>query len=580
MNCRRAGIAILCFAWLPACAGDTAFYRLRLELTTTSDWTALVFKEPLSVLSVRQMAVEGQPRVTAGHDRVVLMQPLASASAGEQVGVTVDVAFAAHAAAGGIPLSIEKGGLNRTSVRVSLLVGEQFRVLREFSHGGNLGPYANAVEFRLNSGPLTATPPLRARAAAGVQRRLWALYFQWYDANWWTAQAPYMRDRPDVLYSSADPNTIIKQIAQAQGAGIDGFLTCWLGPGTNTDRNFNTLLDLAKDRDFSVALSFDFSQLEFLGPADKKRVAFEHLSYAIRNYRDRPAYFKVEGKPLAVIYTAASLPPDAWAEIFATLRAQALDAVFVGWGGRVSDLDVFDGVQQVPPFGIANPADAAKSLGGQVHRYPFLDDAPRAKYWMAAAAPGFDDRLLSWSTNRFWDREDGALYRSYFDAAIQSDPDWILIDNWNEWWENAYIEPGLRYGDQYLTLTRELANKWKAPVPAGQCEVTLTPTAISSAAAGGYFTLGVQTSSSCAWQVEDLPEWIDVYGDASGTGSGSVTFRVGGNSGASRTARATIGGLSWTVTQDSPGDVMSHPRVACGETISVDTTLGADEDAR
>ena len=39
--------------------------------------------------------------------------------------------------------------------------------------------------------------------------------------------------------------------------------------------------------------------------------------------------------------------------------------------------------------------------------------------------------------------------------------DWIFITTWNEWWENTSIEPGELYGDQYLQITKEYAEKWK-----------------------------------------------------------------------------------------------------------------------
>jgi len=56
---------------------------------------------------------------------------------------------------------------------------------------------------------------------------------------------------------------------------------------------------------------------------------------------------------------------------------------------------------------------------------------------------------------------DGEFYRSTFEAALESDPDWIFITSWNEWWEHTYIEPSELYGDQYLRMTREFARQWK-----------------------------------------------------------------------------------------------------------------------
>jgi len=61
----------------------------------------------------------------------------------------------------------------------------------------------------------------------------------------------------------------------------------------------------------------------------------------------------------------------------------------------------------------------------------------------------------------FLDRRNGATYRATLDGAAASDPDWILITSWNEWWENTHIEPSVNFGDQYLQITREFAARWK-----------------------------------------------------------------------------------------------------------------------
>ncbi|MBC7194961.1 MAG: hypothetical protein H5U37_04825, partial [Caldisericia bacterium] len=52
-------------------------------------------------------------------------------------------------------------------------------------------------------------------------------------------------------------------------------------------------------------------------------------------------------------------------------------------------------------------------------------------------------------------------YWNTFETAIESDPDWIFITTWNEWWEHTYIEPSELYGGLYLWITYVFANKWK-----------------------------------------------------------------------------------------------------------------------
>jgi hypothetical protein len=59
-------------------------------------------------------------------------------------------------------------------------------------------------------------------------------------------------------------------------------------------------------------------------------------------------------------------------------------------------------------------------------------------------------------------RDGGTFYRYTFEAALQSDPDWIFITSWNEWWENTHIEPSQAFGNLYLEITQEYSDLWKA----------------------------------------------------------------------------------------------------------------------
>ncbi|MBV8950409.1 MAG: hypothetical protein JOZ99_06010, partial [Actinobacteria bacterium] len=46
--------------------------------------------------------------------------------------------------------------------------------------------------------------------------------------------------------------------------------------------------------------------------------------------------------------------------------------------------------------------------------------------------------------------------RTIFDTNAASRPDgWMLI-SWNEFFENTYVEPSVRYGDTYLNAIRSL----------------------------------------------------------------------------------------------------------------------------
>ena len=94
--------------------------------------------------------------------------------------------------------------------------------------------------------------------------------------------------------------------------------------------------------------------------------------------------------------------------------------------------------------------------------FPLLMDDPEPKIFAATVQPGYDDHLLpDRGGGQVQERLEGDFYRSTFEAALASDPDWIFITSWNEWWETTQIEPSESYGDLYLQITREYVDRWK-----------------------------------------------------------------------------------------------------------------------
>ncbi len=49
----------------------------------------------------------------------------------------------------------------------------------------------------------------------------------------------------------------------------------------------------------------------------------------------------------------------------------------------------------------------------------------------------------------------------FAEAALHSDPDWIFITTWNDWWEHTHSEPSEQFGDECLHITREFGHRWK-----------------------------------------------------------------------------------------------------------------------
>jgi hypothetical protein len=82
------------------------------------------------------------------------------------------------------------------------------------------------------------------------------------------------------------------------------------------------------------------------------------------------------------------------------------------------------------------------------------------------------------------------------------------------------------------------------------CSTSLNPTTQNIGAAGGNSSVAVNVPGGCAWSAVPSASWIVVLTGASGSGAGTVTYRVDPNpAGVSRTGTLAIGGQSLTITQ-------------------------------
>lgn len=97
------------------------------------------------------------------------------------------------------------------------------------------------------------------------------------------------------------------------------------------------------------------------------------------------------------------------------------------------------------------------------------------------------------------------------------------------------------------------------------CSRSLPSTSASIGSGGGTGSFDINASpAGCGWSAESTVPWItDVT--SSGSGSGTINYRVLANTGAARTGRISVGGLTFTITQDS------------GCTIAVDPTSRSPE---
>jgi len=443
------------------------YYRLRIELSTTSERAKLTFNHTDPILTQRFISVQGNP---TKHGATMQKLWVQSSAAGQNVSVIEDYAISSQSINETIPVILEKDSEGETTLRIYQVKSNgATKLLQEIHHTGG-----NPLVSYLDLSPLRGQMPRFGRIQRiSPQKIVLAFYYLWY--NLWDWDSPLLQDYPLTPYSSNDQTALARHIDQAKGAGINGFIASWWGPDDSyINHNFKDLLDMAQSKNFSIAMNFetlDYSSGQGM-PRDEATL-LQWLRYAISNYGDHSAFLKVNGKPVIVLWASMSVSLVTWQSIFSQLRSEGLDGVFIAeYGGQdpsLECLEIFDGMHKYNILGIVENNSEVPTLltetyettGRGVSYYPLLTDTSTQKIWTATVQPGYDDHLIPNRTTPILLREEGALYQATWEAATPSNPDWIFITTWNEWWEHTYIEPSELYGHQYLELTNNLSNQWK-----------------------------------------------------------------------------------------------------------------------
>lgn len=329
----------------------------------------------------------------------------------------------------------------------------------------------------------TATIPLTVTRQPGAEPSpaVLANYFPWYDTTTWDTGCTSDKDRPrDGVYNSDDGAVIARQIAQAQAAGLDGFAVHWFATDNRTDTNLQQVLDRSPDGFFSTV-----TFLHHILPGVKQQGVIDALRYIVESYSQHPRFFRVQGRPVLLfadmlrVANARGVRPTSDKDVnvaVATWRAirQAVDPEHKLWwiaeGLQDDYLEVFDGlyVYKIDHACCPDTYQSASRWAGWVRDWSERTGQP--KLWVATVMAGWDDLNsakercadLRVSSDPFArERDDGAYYARTWEAAIATAPDFVLVHSFNEWVEGSYIEPSVKYGDQYLTLTAEWVATYK-----------------------------------------------------------------------------------------------------------------------
>lgn len=439
-----------------------SYYQIQLELITNSDWSKLEILNTDDIYTLQLENTMGNIKnYIVKNEYLQVNQNIEEAKQNKKVSLTINYALSPDAINNPINLILYKGGLNNTYINIYYIDGDNKQLIQKVEHSGLVesDKLLNPKELKLDLSKLKGVTPkefvLKGKTDK-IKKMIWAFYYPWYDFGDWSSSI--LKDKPKTLYESNSQDSISTHIDQAKGAGIDGFLSSWQGPESYTDDNLKLMLDIADEKGFSVAVHLE-TQSEN-GPREKDEI-FEWLKYIIINYGHHPAYASVNSKPLIVIYNSLSIPLDTWKNIFEELEKEGCDATYIGMGYGIENLDLFDGIYEYNIFDTQDLSGIYKKTSQSAQYYQMIKKLNEPKIFAATVMPGYDERLIPGRKGGFKDREDGAFYKETFETAIASDPDFIFITSWNEWWEDSQIEPSELFDDKYLNMTKQYAKQYK-----------------------------------------------------------------------------------------------------------------------
>lgn len=280
----------------------------------------------------------------------------------------------------------------------------------------------------------------RAPKGGGAPTKVLAVYEPWFGHP----------KHIDVGYSSQDPLTLKKQIAEAKKLGISGFVVDWYGDREPfIDKAYALLQAEAGEQNFSVAMMYDETRADSAAATDDALVAFDtfHEKYLAPEAAGSQAYLTYMGRPVIFIFPKANHTD--WARVRAEVDKWNTPPLLIFEFRKTPYEAAFDGFYAWVNPGRQGWAPDGSHWGGDYLRdfYKTMQNKYPDKIPVGAAWAGFDDRKASWSLGRYMSQRCGQtlidtmkISREFYpkDAPIP----FVVIATWNDYEEGTAIERG------------------------------------------------------------------------------------------------------------------------------------------
>ena len=311
-----------------------------------------------------------------------------------------------------------------------------------------------------------------AAPAAAAPLTVAAYYYPWYDAAQW--ERGTMRTPELGGYDSRDPATIAAHYRWARQYGVDVFLTSWLGAGNAGDATLRDHLLSSPERG-RVRVAILYESILRLGLTENRivfgereqQILLDDFDYLAATYFRDPAYYRIRGRPVVVLYVSRIFR-GVYAEAIGALRERmrtvwGLELYLIGdevdWdlGPSRARIRLYDAITGYILYSRTQPQTGFLRLVEDRYRAFRRVARQRGVAFVPGALPGYDDRAYRpeqghyvLSEPRLFERG-LALAGRYVDRRLGL----LTVTSWNEWHEDTQIEPSTDYG---LALLEKLSS--------------------------------------------------------------------------------------------------------------------------
>ena len=290
-----------------------------------------------------------------------------------------------------------------------------------------------------SSTPQPASPPLKYRAV-GNQPEIIAVYEAWFG----------FPKHISVGYSSHDPKVIKRQMREARGAGISGFVVDWYGDREPfIDDSYALMQKTAAKQHFKIAMMYDETDAD-VGATDEAIADFTmfHNTYLSANAPGASAYLTYEGRPLIFVFPKGGHTD--WDKVRALLNTWNPVPFLIDENLPGKYANDFDGY-----YAWISPGDAGWKQDGSnwgqqylTNFYQTMRDKYSDKMIIGGAWATFNDKNASWGLNRHISAQCGQTFADTFNFWHSQFPSndpipFLLIETWNDYEEGTALEPGI-----------------------------------------------------------------------------------------------------------------------------------------